>query len=145
MVDPSHMLTPTNPAAPGYSIDGAQLREALTAGYEDSSGDTSDLRARAVKILKEAWDLSRAALLGGIDEHKGGHSTAKALAKCADEIVSALWDFTLTHVYRARNPTEGERLALLGLPFDAARADEFVRAELMLNPHGQVLAVRLLD
>ena len=44
-------------------------------------------------------------------------------------------------------PTElpRERLALLGLPFDAARADEFVRAELMLNPHGQVLAVRLLD
>lgn len=44
-------------------------------------------------------------------------------------------------------PTElpRERLALLGLPFDAARADEFVRAELMLNPSGQVLAVRLLD
>ncbi|MFG6430938.1 hypothetical protein [Roseateles sp. LYH14W] len=44
-------------------------------------------------------------------------------------------------------PTElpRERLALLGLPFDAARADEFVRAELMLNPLGQVLAVRLLE
>jgi len=38
-----------------------------------------------------------------------------------------------------------ERLALLGLPFDASRADELVRAELMLNPRGQVLAVRLLD
>jgi len=38
-----------------------------------------------------------------------------------------------------------ERLALLGLPFDATRADELVRAELMLNPNGQLLAVRLLD
>ncbi|WP_457421890.1 hypothetical protein [Roseateles sp. P5_E7] len=38
-----------------------------------------------------------------------------------------------------------ERLALLGLPFDAARADEPVRAELMLNPLGQVLAVRILN
>ncbi len=38
-----------------------------------------------------------------------------------------------------------ERLALLGLPFDAARAEEFVRAELMLNPSGQVLAVRILN
>lgn len=37
-----------------------------------------------------------------------------------------------------------ERLALLGLPFDAARADETVRAELMLHPSGQVLAVRFL-
>lgn len=44
-------------------------------------------------------------------------------------------------------PTElpRERLALLGLPFDAARADELVRAELMLNPSGQVLAVRILN
>jgi hypothetical protein len=37
-----------------------------------------------------------------------------------------------------------ERLALLGLPFDAARADETVRAELMVHPSGQLLAVRLL-
>jgi hypothetical protein len=44
-------------------------------------------------------------------------------------------------------PTElpRERLALLGLPFDAARADEPVRAELMLNPSGRVLAVRILN
>lgn len=44
-------------------------------------------------------------------------------------------------------PTElpRERLALLGLPFDAARADELVHAELMLNPSGQVLAVRILN
>jgi hypothetical protein len=44
-------------------------------------------------------------------------------------------------------PTElpRERLALLGLPFDAARVDETVRAELMLNPSGQVLAVRILN
>ncbi|MFT7776678.1 hypothetical protein [Roseateles sp.] len=44
-------------------------------------------------------------------------------------------------------PTElpRERLALLGLPFDAARADETVHAELMLDPGGQVLAVRILN
>ena len=44
-------------------------------------------------------------------------------------------------------PTElpRERLALLGLPFDASRADETVHAELMLNPNGQVLAVRILN
>jgi hypothetical protein len=44
-------------------------------------------------------------------------------------------------------PTElpRERLALLGLPYDAARADEHVRAELMLHPNGQLLAVRFLQ
>jgi hypothetical protein len=38
-----------------------------------------------------------------------------------------------------------ERLAWLGLPFDASRADDTVRAELMVDPSGQVLAVRILN
>lgn len=36
-----------------------------------------------------------------------------------------------------------ERLAALGLPYDPARAGETVRAELLLHPSGDVLAVRL--
>jgi [protein-PII] uridylyltransferase len=109
------MLTSTHPAAPAYRIDGTYLRKALTEAYEASSGDTLDLRRRAVTILKTALDMSRASILDRIDDNKGGYATAKALAKATDEIISALWDFTLTHVYRARNPTEGERLALLAV------------------------------
>jgi hypothetical protein len=37
-----------------------------------------------------------------------------------------------------------ERLAALGLPFDPGRAGESVRAELLMHPSGQVLAVRLM-
>lgn len=37
-----------------------------------------------------------------------------------------------------------ERLATLGLPFDPARAGEPVRAQLLLHPSGDVLAVRVL-
>ena len=109
------MLTLTNPPAPGYRIDGATLRQALTQAYEESSGDTADLRRRAVVVLKNEWDLARTSILGEIDHQKGGNSTARALAATADEVVSALWDFTQTHVYRARNPTEGERLALIAV------------------------------
>jgi len=36
-----------------------------------------------------------------------------------------------------------ERLAAFGLPFDPARAGDSVRAELLLQPSGEVLAVRL--
>lgn len=44
-------------------------------------------------------------------------------------------------------PTEmpRERLALLGLPYDPAQAGERVRAELLLHPSGDVLAVRVLS
>jgi len=108
------MLTAVKPEAISYSIDGADLRRALTHAYENSNGDTSDLRRRAVAILKDAWDRRRAAILDRVDETPG-HETAKALARAADAVVSALWDFTLVHVYRARNPTEGERLALMAV------------------------------
>ncbi len=115
MSDDAALLPSVRPAAPAHRIDGADLRRRLTDAYEDSSGDTSDLRRRAVAILKPAWEASRAHILGELDHHKGGHATARALAHAADEIVSALWDFTLTHVYRARNPTEGERLSLMAV------------------------------
>ena len=38
----------------------------------------------------------------------------------------------------------GERLAALGLPYDPGRAGDSVRAELLLHPSGEVLAVRFL-
>lgn len=37
-----------------------------------------------------------------------------------------------------------ERLALLGLPYDPAKAGERVRAELLLHPSGDLLAVRFV-
>jgi hypothetical protein len=37
-----------------------------------------------------------------------------------------------------------DRLAALGLPFDPGRAGDSVRAELLMHPSGQVLAVRLM-
>ncbi len=38
-----------------------------------------------------------------------------------------------------------ERLAALGLPFDPARADERVKAELLMHASGEVLAVRVVQ
>ena len=38
----------------------------------------------------------------------------------------------------------GERRAALGMPYDPSRAGESVRAELLLHPSGEVLAVRFL-
>jgi hypothetical protein len=37
-----------------------------------------------------------------------------------------------------------DRLAALGLPFDPSRAGESVRAEVLMHPSGEVLAVRFL-
>jgi [protein-PII] uridylyltransferase len=41
--------------------------------------------------------------------------TARTLSGVADEVVTALYDFTTVHLFRARNPTQGERLAVLAV------------------------------
>ncbi|MEL6860586.1 MAG: [protein-PII] uridylyltransferase, partial [Pseudomonadota bacterium] len=41
-----------------------------------------------------------------------GLDTARLLSAVQDEVLHALFDFVTTHIIRARNPTEGERLAV---------------------------------
>jgi [protein-PII] uridylyltransferase len=102
-------------------IDGLELRYRLSSAAEQSNGQTNDLRARAVGILKECLTVGRAYILKHHLEIPNGKTlpsglgTARQLAELTDQIVSALWDYTLTHVYRARNPTEGERLSLVAV------------------------------
>ena len=42
-------------------------------------------------------------------------SAAPRSPTATDEVITALYDFTTVHVFRARNPTEGERLCLLAV------------------------------
>ena len=95
--------------------DTEALRADLTEIYEDSSGDVSDLRHKAVARLKAFLDEGRVALKAQFLSETDGLKMARAFSSLTDEVITALWDFTLTHVYRARNPTEGERLALLAV------------------------------
>jgi hypothetical protein len=55
------------------------------------------------------------------------------------------WPADATPAWLVRTELQGERLAALGLPYDPARAGNGVRAELLLRPSGEVLAVRFLD
>ncbi len=93
-------------------IDGAKLRRDLTDAARAHEGDESSLRAAATPILREAWRGGREQVRRRLEAGAGGAETAQALSRVADEVVSALYDFTTVHVYRARNPTEGERLSV---------------------------------
>jgi len=50
-----------------------------------------------------------------LENGAGGIETARLLSGVTDEVVSALYDFTTVHVFRARNPTEGERLCVMAV------------------------------
>ena len=92
-------------------VDGAKLRARLTA----AAAESSTARAQALRLLNEAWREGRARIVAAFEGGEDGLAAARLLARLADEIVSALYDFTTTHVFRARNPTAGERFALMAV------------------------------
>jgi hypothetical protein len=54
------------------------------------------------------------------------------------------WPREASPAWLVNTELPAERLAALGLPYDATRAGDSVRAELLLHPSGEVLAVRFL-
>ena len=93
-------------------IDGRALRVKLTAAAFSHDGDDRAMRKEALDILHGALFRGRLIAQERLQQGADGMDTARLLAAVQDEVLHALFDFTTTHVFRARNPTEGERLAV---------------------------------
>lgn len=92
-----------------------------------------------------AWWLLGRAPTGPAALHLANRAalgTAFVPVGAADQLPQVAQAGGLAWLVRTELPRE--RLALLGLPFDPARAGERVPAELLLNPNGEVLAVRIV-
>jgi len=98
-----------------YVVDGVKLRAQLTAAALDAIGSEAEQRRRALEILRAALFRGRMIAKERLENGAGGIETATLLSGVTDEVISALYDFTTVHVFRARNPTEGERLALMAV------------------------------
>ncbi|HEY8615437.1 [protein-PII] uridylyltransferase [Phenylobacterium sp.] len=98
-----------------YVVDGVKLRSQLSAAALEQLGNEAAQRKAALEILKAALFRGRMIAKERLENGAGGIETARLLSGVTDEVVSALWDFTTVHVFRARNPTEGERLALMAV------------------------------
>jgi len=96
-------------------VDGAKLRSQLTAAALDHIGQESAARARALDLLHGALFRGRMIAKDRLNDGAGGHETAALLCQVADEVITALYAYTTTHVFRSRNPTEGERFALVAV------------------------------
>ncbi len=94
-------------------VDGRALRVRLTAAALDHIGNEAETRKAALDALHQALFRGRMIAQERLDGGADGLDTARLMAAVQDGILAALFDFTSTHVFRARNPTEGERLAVL--------------------------------
>jgi [protein-PII] uridylyltransferase len=98
-------------------IDGQALRRDLTALTAATSGDGSPIsvRAKVLPLLKETMLAGRGKAEAMLAEDGGGTACAVRLSHLMDEIIRALYDFAVTHVYRVKNPSSGERMALVAV------------------------------
>jgi [protein-PII] uridylyltransferase len=98
-----------------YVVDGVKLRAQLSAAALEHLGDETAQRKAALEILKAALFRGRMIAKERLENGAGGIETARLLSGVTDEVITALYDFTTVHVFRARNPTEGERLAVMAV------------------------------
>ena len=98
-----------------YVVDGHRLRAQLSAGALDAIGDEAEQRRRAIEVLKAALFRGRMIAKERLENGAGGVETARLICGVTDEVITALYDFTTVHVFRARNPTEGEKIALMAV------------------------------
>jgi [protein-PII] uridylyltransferase len=98
-------------------IDGEALRRELTAltaaGFGD--GSAAPVRAAVLKTLKAYRLAGRRTAELMLMEDGGGAACAARLSHVMDEIIRALYDFAVTHVYRTRNPSAAERMAIVAV------------------------------
>ena len=95
-----------------HVVDGHRLRAQLSAAYQ-SEGERARQTVR--NLLHGALFRGRMIAKERLEEGENGLAVAHLLSAVADEVVSALFDYTTTHVFRARNPTEGERFAIMSV------------------------------
>ncbi len=94
-------------------IDGRALRVKLTAAALDNISNPSAARKTALNLLHGAMFRGRLIAQERLQQGADGLDTARLLSAVQDEVIHALYDFTVTHVHRASNPTAAERLAIV--------------------------------
>jgi [protein-PII] uridylyltransferase len=98
-------------------VDGAALRRDMRALTDATGGDGSSaaVRAAMLQLLKDRIGHGRAAAETMLKADGGGTACAARLSHLMDEVIRALYDFAADHVYRSKNPSAAERMAVVAV------------------------------
>jgi [protein-PII] uridylyltransferase len=94
-------------------FDPVELREELTQYWRDAGGGSAQLRARVLARLKDLRKQARDGSRLLLERTGDGRACAAALSAFQDDLIKLVYDFATHHVYRAQNPSEAERMAIL--------------------------------
>ena len=98
-------------------IDGEALRRGMTALTATTAGDGSGqvTRNAVLQLLKGRLVDGRKVAETMLKEDGGGNACAERLSHLMDELIQALYDFAATHVYRVKNRSAAERMAVVAV------------------------------
>ena len=94
-------------------FDPIALRTELTAIFHAAGGNPGEARPQLLERLKTLVKDARATARAELFVDHDGPRCAKGLAHFQDELIRALYDYTVAHVYRATNPSDAERMAVI--------------------------------
>ena len=109
-METAHLQTAVPLAAPYF--EPAKLRQELTALHNRPSSD-GNARSSVIDRLKQLVAMARAAALAQLIRDGNGRRCADGLSRFQDELVRLVFDYTVAHVYRAQNPSDAERMAIV--------------------------------
>lgn len=104
------MDKPLDPSAPYFDPDA--LRQELTAMFQ-AAPSASEARLQVLERLKALVAEARAAAEAGLNADGNGRRCAAGLSHFQDELIRLIFDYTTAHVYRANNPSDAERMAIV--------------------------------
>ncbi len=96
-------------------IDRRLLAERLDSIAWDGNVKSPETRARVLAAAAEALKAGRAEVRHRLDTGTHGLAAAHATSFVVDQIIRCLHDYTVRYVYRATNPTAGERLSVVAV------------------------------
>jgi len=90
-------------------VDALDFRGQLSEIVETAK----DVRGAALTIFKSKLEIAKASAQERFEAGRlDGLETARLIASIHDDIITAIFDFTITHILRVSNPTKSERMSL---------------------------------
>lgn len=102
----------TLPVKPPY-FDPAALAGELAGLWREHAGREADRRAALLSALKRVSEEARARALAQLMADGSGRRCAEGLSQFQDALVRVVYDFTVNHVYEAKNPSAAEHMAVV--------------------------------
>jgi [protein-PII] uridylyltransferase len=94
-------------------FDAREMRRELTQIFEDQNRGATAARPALLDRLKALLKTARAEANRQLVRDGNGRRCAEGLAKFQDELIRLVYDYTVAHVYRATNPSDAERMAII--------------------------------